>query len=773
MGTLFYCRSVGRIGNNDVVTNNLWLAVNYGYITSGSYQGNMGSVTLTSSTSGSDVILAQTSYAYNGTDNSGRLYAVLGNSGTSGTTTTLGYQAGTDDLVNSLSTSVFGVGTASGGTLTTDYSYNMATGRLTGETVMNGTVSVYTETLTYGEPDGSHSQQIGEKSVSYTDAWGRIGAYYTLYAYNQYNQLTSAATDVTEQHGSVVNYTSNEYFTYDAVGNLVSSGNSSGTLTDAQMNYTTNALNQITGIHTTTWGGSVQTTATPTWDGDGNMTSDGQGDVFTYDGINQLTQVLMADGTLVQYAYDQNGRVVDRKEFDAGGTSSGTGYAYDGSDLIAEFDGTTGRIEESLTWAPDPQGVQDHLVGITTYDSSGLVNAIYRPFYNNHQDVAGLVDQGGNVAATYTYSAFGVQFASGPAANVCPVGWDGYYYDPVANLYFSPNRVYSAPLSQFLQRDPSGEFNGGPNLYAYGGRDPVNNTDPTGLEPPMPPPESGAPDAETSGRVPDYVPPESQAEREQEWKKFDEGMKQHLEAIKDYQNASNAARAAEAEEMNAVRRAHPEFTNLTPATLDRVVKAFDPTRSFNDLDPDQQRQIFDIVYERDLEKQADAIEALRKFDEANPIEAAGPPSSLRNVSPGDLPPEIRPLFEPVLRDGMSKRVVNGTPIYGDAQNTTGGNPDPHATTVDMAAEAMARNGDYEFIILNRSVRTASNRESDIRERPDVVGRRKDGRFDMIEVLSPGQTKDEQDAKLRDINNRLPADLQGRYNSIPINYFSGK
>ena len=56
-------------------------------------------------------------------------------------------------------------------------------------------------------------------------------------------------------------------------------------------------LIKITGIHTTTWGGNVTTTATPTWDGDGNMTNDGQEDVFTYDGINELTQVLMADGT--------------------------------------------------------------------------------------------------------------------------------------------------------------------------------------------------------------------------------------------------------------------------------------------------------------------------------------------------------------------------------------------------------------------------------------------------------------------------------------------
>ena len=56
----------------------------------------------------------------------------------------------------------------------------------------------------------------------------------------------------------------------------------------------------------------------------------------------------------------------------------------------------------------------------------------------------------------------------------------GQRFDPLTGLVYDNARFYSPALGRFLQPDPIG-YAGGNNLYAYGGNDPVNATDPSGL----------------------------------------------------------------------------------------------------------------------------------------------------------------------------------------------------------------------------------------------------------------------------------------------------
>ncbi len=52
---------------------------------------------------------------------------------------------------------------------------------------------------------------------------------------------------------------------------------------------------------------------------------------------------------------------------------------------------------------------------------------------------------------------------------------------PEAGLYYYKARIYSPTLGRFLQTDPIG-YGDGLNWYNYVGSDPINNTDPTGLQ---------------------------------------------------------------------------------------------------------------------------------------------------------------------------------------------------------------------------------------------------------------------------------------------------
>jgi RHS repeat-associated protein len=89
-------------------------------------------------------------------------------------------------------------------------------------------------------------------------------------------------------------------------------------------------------------------------------------------------------------------------------------------------------------------------------------------------------DSSGNVTSAYGYSAYGQ-----PKDGV----WSGSRFRytgqttlPEAQLYYYKARVYDPSLGRFLQTDPLGFGGGDMNLYAYVGGDPVNLSDPSGLD---------------------------------------------------------------------------------------------------------------------------------------------------------------------------------------------------------------------------------------------------------------------------------------------------
>ena len=97
-----------------------------------------------------------------------------------------------------------------------------------------------------------------------------------------------------------------------------------------------------------------------------------------------------------------------------------------------------------------------------------------------------LVDPTDTVADAYTYDAFGnlVSGGSGIANPFRYLGGEGYYSHQTTTLLQTGARYYLPSLGRFISEDPIG-FAGGLNPYLYCDNDPVNLSDPTGLDPSM------------------------------------------------------------------------------------------------------------------------------------------------------------------------------------------------------------------------------------------------------------------------------------------------
>jgi len=241
-------------------------------------------------------------------------------------------------------------------------------------------------------------------------------------------------------------------WTYDAWGNRTAQTGTSGTnCNQASTGFSTK--NQIT---------------SPTgyvYDANGNLTNDTV-HTYTYNAENWLTQVdggatasyiYSADGRRMQksvgstsltYLYDLSGKVVAEDN----GTSWGPGYVYMGNQLLALYSGGTTYFVHA-----------DHL------GSSRVLTAMNKSVYDKPD-----------------YLPYGEQIAGDTATSH---KFTGYPRDADTGLDYASARYYGSRLGRFLTPDPSGMGAAdltnpqSLNQYAYVGDDPVNATDPSGMDP--------------------------------------------------------------------------------------------------------------------------------------------------------------------------------------------------------------------------------------------------------------------------------------------------
>lgn len=336
-----------------------------------------------------------------------------------------------------------------------------------------------------GNPLYSNVVNQGSTAAAFSQLYHANGASEGS-AYDSLNRLSGFAQgtlSASGTNGSVLDTVSSasntQSWSLDALGNW-----SSVTTNGTTQGRTLNGQNQITGISGST---------TPTYDNNGNTTTDDQGLGYLYDAWNRMVSAYGTVGG--QYITEDFGYLAggQRASLYTSGSTSGTTTFY------SFYSNRWQELEDDVLTAPPLSGssslaVQDtYAWGIANVDeliarddASG--NRLY-PQQDANGDVTAIVGKvsgAWQVVERFTYNPYGSVTVLSPswASTADAYSWvylyQGGRYDATTGLYNFRNRDYSPTLGRWMQNDPAGYVQGA-NLYEANLGAPISHRDPYGL----------------------------------------------------------------------------------------------------------------------------------------------------------------------------------------------------------------------------------------------------------------------------------------------------
>ena len=334
--------------------------------------------------------------------------------------------------------------------LTIEHAYEAGRDLVAGITIRRGAgTNVVLRNYTYDTLARPLTRSTSRNGTTQNDTFG----------YNSRSELVSATLG-----------NDNYSYGFDAIGNRATSSEAGTALA-----YATNNLNQYTSIAPSSSSlqeegdraeGVVEALA---YDADGNatliQTSTGTWTI-SYNAENRPIRFENAGTqTVVECAYDSQGRRFEKKVTVAGTTTLHHRYIYRGYLQIAALDLT--RAAHPALWLVTWDPTQPTATRPLALQKDGTW---FTYGYDITKNVCELFGANGYIRTAYSYTPFGSVSASENGV-VQNFQWSSEYYDSELDLVYYNYRHYSPAHGRFLSRDPI-EEQGGLNLYAFVGNDP-------------------------------------------------------------------------------------------------------------------------------------------------------------------------------------------------------------------------------------------------------------------------------------------------------------